>query len=169
MARRFIEEALAAWREIGSVVGVTFALGDLGDLARAQGELVVARERYVEALRTGRDRGARAFLGLVRYALRKLGGLSVAAGDPVRAARIFGAEATARGAASSPAEWPSERYGDDLAAARAALGEAAFAAAWAEGAAMTLDEAIAYALSDAPEEDARTPSGSADATASQPT
>jgi hypothetical protein len=31
---------------------------------------------------------------------------------------------------------------------RAALGETAFAAAWAEGQALSLDEAVAYALKD---------------------
>jgi len=35
-------------------------------------------------------------------------------------------------------------------AARAALGEEAFAAAWAEGRAMTLEQAIAYALEEEP-------------------
>ena len=35
-----------------------------------------------------------------------------------------------------------------LAAARAALGEEAFARAWAEGQAMTLDQAVEYALQD---------------------
>jgi hypothetical protein len=39
-----------------------------------------------------------------------------------------------------------DRWEDDLASARATLGEEAFAAAWAEGRAMTLDEAIADAL-----------------------
>ena len=34
----------------------------------------------------------------------------------------------------------------DTAETRAALGEAAFAAAWAEGRAMTLEQAVAYAL-----------------------
>jgi hypothetical protein len=37
-----------------------------------------------------------------------------------------------------------------VAAVRASLGEAAFAAAWAAGQAMTLDEAIAAALTDGP-------------------
>ncbi|HEX5809178.1 MAG TPA: hypothetical protein VFY25_10970, partial [Anaerolineales bacterium] len=43
---------------------------------------------------------------------------------------------------------PRERTEHDqaIAAARAALGEHAFAAAWDEGKKMTLDEAIAYAL-----------------------
>ena len=37
-----------------------------------------------------------------------------------------------------------------LAAARAALGPAAFAATWAEGRALTLEQAVADALADAP-------------------
>ena len=43
-----------------------------------------------------------------------------------------------------------ERLGhaETVAAARAALGEAAFAAAWAEGQAMSATEATAYALAD---------------------
>jgi len=43
---------------------------------------------------------------------------------------------------------PVERTGraQDLAAMRAELGEAAFAAAWAEGRAMPLKQAVAYAL-----------------------
>ena len=39
-------------------------------------------------------------------------------------------------------------YERDVTAARAHLDEAAFAATWAEGQAMTLEQAIAYALSD---------------------
>ena len=37
-----------------------------------------------------------------------------------------------------------------VAAVRVALGEAALAAAWAEGQAMTLEQAVAYALEDPP-------------------
>jgi hypothetical protein len=42
-------------------------------------------------------------------------------------------------------------YDRDVAVARAQLGETAFAAAWAEGRAMTLEQAVAYALEEAPE------------------
>jgi hypothetical protein len=38
-------------------------------------------------------------------------------------------------------------YDDSVATVRAGLDEAAFARAWAEGGAMTLDQAIDYALS----------------------
>jgi hypothetical protein len=44
----------------------------------------------------------------------------------------------------SPIDHP--RYTQDVAAARAQLDETAFDAAWAEGRAMTLDQAIAEAL-----------------------
>ena len=39
-------------------------------------------------------------------------------------------------------------YERDVAAARAYIDQAVFVAAWAEGQAMTLEQAIAYALSD---------------------
>jgi hypothetical protein len=50
-------------------------------------------------------------------------------------------------------ETPDERQANErsLTAARAALGEAAFAAAWAVGKALSLDEAIAQATSEHPE------------------
>ena len=80
-------------------------------------------------------------------ALRKLAGLSAAAGDPRRAARLFGATEAARGDRMMIA-LRSDRWEEDLRLARAALDEAAFAAAWAKGRAMTLDEAIADALGD---------------------
>jgi hypothetical protein len=42
-------------------------------------------------------------------------------------------------------------YPEDLATARVSLGQAAFAAAWAGGAATTLEQAVAEALEDAPD------------------
>ncbi len=47
-----------------------------------------------------------------------------------------------------------DRY---VAAARAQLDDHAWAAAWAEGQAMTLERAIAYALEDTPEVTEQTP------------
>ena len=69
-----------------------------------------------------------------------LWGLAVAAtrrGDPEQAARIYGGAARlseTTGFAVAPVD--RALYEADMAAARAALGEAAFAAAWAEGAAL---------------------------------
>jgi hypothetical protein len=63
------------------------------------------------------------------------------------AARLLGSAAALREAIGAPLP-SAERtdYDRDVAAVRAQLGEAAFAKAWAEGRAMTLEPAIDYAL-----------------------
>jgi hypothetical protein len=64
-----------------------------------------------------------------------------------RAARLFSAANRLRESIGiRPDIAPIYLKGRDLAAPRVALGDEAFAAAWAEGEAMPLDEAIAYAL-----------------------
>jgi hypothetical protein len=75
-----------------------------------------------------------------------MAGLWAAVGRAEPAARLFGAERALRTGVAAP--WFVERYEQDVAAARAARGEAAFAAAWAEGQAMTLEQAVADALGD---------------------
>ena len=78
-----------------------------------------------------------------------LAGLSAVAGQPGRAARLWGAMEGWRARATAAHETDrgyATRYEHDLAAARTALGEAAFAATWAAGAALTLEEAVAEAL-----------------------
>jgi hypothetical protein len=77
-------------------------------------------------------------------------GLAVLAsrrGQPVTAARLFGAAAglrTTSGTAPRPVNvaW----YEPSVVAVREALGAAAFAATWEAGAALSLDEAVAEAL-----------------------
>lgn len=64
-----------------------------------------------------------------------------------RAAQFLGAEESARDAfhLPLPANWRDERT-LSITAARAALGEQAFARAWAQGRAMTFEEAVSHAL-----------------------
>jgi hypothetical protein len=71
-------------------------------------------------------------------------------GQPLKAARIFGAAEALRVASAAPL-WPVERVHHDrrVAALRATLGEAAFAAAWAAGRALPLAQAVDYALEEA--------------------
>jgi hypothetical protein len=87
---------------------------------------------------------------LLIYSGESLAGLAGAAsetGQWERAARLFGAVQAllvAIGASLSP--HAHVYYERQLAATRAQLDQAAFAAAWSEGLAMPLDEVIAYAL-----------------------
>jgi hypothetical protein len=79
--------------------------------------------------------------------LAGLAGTSSLLADCERAARLFGAVAAVREANGTP-EMPVWRdmYDRDLAAVQETLGESWFAAVWAEGRAMSLEQAIAYAL-----------------------
>jgi hypothetical protein len=67
-----------------------------------------------------------------------------------RAARLGGAAAAQRAAIGAPLPPADRRAHDGLTmAARAALGEEAFAEAWAAGRALPLEQVVAEALADA--------------------
>jgi hypothetical protein len=78
--------------------------------------------------------------------LEALATIAGAQGQPQRAACVYGVAEALRDAIGAPLE-PSERarYDQSVAAVRAALGGDAFAAAWAAGRAMPLEQALAYA------------------------
>jgi hypothetical protein len=78
-----------------------------------------------------------------------LAGVAAAEGQPERAARLLGA-AQALIENTDAVIGPAERIEveRDLSAVRTQVGEATFTSAWAEGRAMTLEQAIAYALED---------------------
>ena len=68
---------------------------------------------------------------------------------PSRAAQLVGAAATLRERIGSPLPTPGQKELEKtLTTAREALGEAAFAAAWDAGRAMTMEQAVEYALSE---------------------
>ena len=84
--------------------------------------------------------------------LAGLAGSCGSTGDAGRAARLFGAAHALRESVGIPLR-PIARpeYERDVAAVRTRLDEASWQAAWAEGQAMTLEQAIAYALEGAPD------------------
>jgi hypothetical protein len=84
--------------------------------------------------------------------LEGLAAIAAGTGEPARVARLLGAVEALREAMGTP-QPPVERLDHEatVAATRAALGAAAFAAAWSEGQALTPEEAVAYALADEPE------------------
>ncbi|WP_019631994.1 BTAD domain-containing putative transcriptional regulator [Actinomadura atramentaria] len=143
-ARRLYEEALAGLdREIRLVDARTGALVGLGRLAALDGDSGRAAGLYRAAVRAAADAGA------VFAAARAVAGLAALAADadPSRAARLLGAAAALRGA--------PEPSGAELAAAlTASLGEAAYTAAHAAGAALDQHAALTEALAEDP---ARTP------------
>ena len=87
-------------------------------------------------------------LHTIAFILHVLASLAGAQGQPVRAARLWGAAEALREAIEIQDLAPVERrhYGTYIHAARDQLDEAAWKRAWAEGRAMTPEQAAAYGL-----------------------
>ncbi len=150
-ARTLNEESLAIMRDLGDRAGIANCLNNLGNLACEQGELAPARALHAEGLAI--DRELRDRWGIA-FALEGLAAVVVALGSGLRAARIWGAAERLReeiGAPLPPNERP--RYDRRVAVVRAALrDDAAFDRAWQEGRNLTIEQAIALALSDTVEQ-----------------
>ncbi|MFQ5808876.1 MAG: tetratricopeptide repeat protein, partial [Armatimonadota bacterium] len=146
-AQALLEESLETKRNLGDKVGVASSLLNLGVVARSRGDGGRARELFEESLAIRRELGEAPGIA---ECLEELGGISGAQGEPEVAARLLGASEALREAIKAPVP-PDDReeYDSDVATVRAAMDEAAFAAAWSEGRAMTMEEAIAYALAEA--------------------
>jgi non-specific serine/threonine protein kinase len=138
------EEALALNRRLGSKWGIAASLVNLGGVAYQQGDYERTRALYIEGILLSRDIGARE---LVAAVLEGMAWLLVAHGQAHRAAALAGAAEEVRevlGVPLEPEQWAE--HDQALQAMRAALGEEAFAAAWAAGRTLSLEEAIALAL-----------------------
>lgn len=139
------EESLELWGALGDQDGASRVLNTLGLLALARGDFATAEDRQQASLRIARDLRQNEN---VAACLEGLAGVAAARGDAERVVRLAGAaEETRRQLSqrSSPAEQAEqERL---LERARAQLGSG-FDAAWREGQAMTISQAIAYALAE---------------------
>jgi non-specific serine/threonine protein kinase len=147
-ARALLAEALAASRELSAWSATARQLAPLGLIARLEADYPAAWAHFREALATSERIGDR---GMMARVVIDLAGLSAVAGQPRRAARLWGATESWRARATAAHETDrgyEARYQCDLAVARAALGEPAFAAAWAGGQALSLDQVVAEALAE---------------------
>jgi tetratricopeptide (TPR) repeat protein len=142
-ARRLYEAAAAMRQELGDP-DIAWTLSSLGSLAYREGDYAAARAHFARSLALFRESSDR--YGIV-LTLKYCGWLAAAQGQARRAIPLLGA----MHALSEPLGMSLplvERTHHDriLGAARAVQGEAAFAAAWAEGTALELEQAVAYAL-----------------------
>jgi tetratricopeptide (TPR) repeat protein len=144
-SRALLEECLVLEREEGNRYMMGLLLLNLGRLTQKEGDVDRAASLLRQSLTVWRDLGDRAGLSA---AVGFLGVLAISQGAHRTAVRLLGA--VGPGPALSLPLTPDDRraYAESLTAARRALGEDAFAAAWAEGQAMTVEQAIAYALAE---------------------
>jgi predicted ATPase/DNA-binding SARP family transcriptional activator/DNA-binding CsgD family transcriptional regulator len=155
------EEAAALYRVRGYKGGLEFVLDNLGWAALLQGDYDRARTSYQESLTLCKELGDKS---IASESLDGMACIAAAEGEAERAARLFGAAQALREAVGyhhMPEEdaW-REPY---MATARSQLDEASWEEAWAEGRAMSMEQAIEYALS---EEKPLTPSSPASEQAS---
>ena len=135
---------MALFRALGDRRGIANCLHGLGTVARNQEDFTTARTLYQEGLALRQALGDRQSIA---SSLAALAAVAVAQGQPTRAARLWGtAEAVRDAIGTSLAPADRADYERTVAAACAGLDEAVWAAAWAEGRGMPLEEAIATAL-----------------------
>jgi predicted ATPase/DNA-binding SARP family transcriptional activator len=162
IAQALFEESLATQREIGDRYALAASLVNLGNAVREQGEYTIARAWHEESLAIRREIGDRE--GIV-FTLESFAALIAAeatlATEAVttaevsaeigaglrRAARMWGAAGACRDDLGAPLRLQEQAiYDQQMAQARSVLGLEAFATAQEEGRAMTLEQAVAYAL-----------------------
>jgi hypothetical protein len=139
-----LEESLALSRGEEHAWGIAHTLAGLGNVACEEGEYARASSLYEASLDLARRMGLN---HTILPCLEGLARVALAQGKMERAAWLCGAAAALRedmGWALSPVK--CAEHDRIVSAARRALGEEAFAVAWARGHALPLEEAIRDAV-----------------------
>lgn len=157
-AATLYQESLALFRSLGHQGGIGETLLGLGQVAHAQGDDARAASLYDESLALYQELGNKLWVANCLFALAQVANAtrpsseqSAGRGQSVeptrRAVRLFAAGEALRDSLGAPLS-PVARaaFNQGVEEARALLDVAAFDAAWAEGRAMSLEQAIAYAL-----------------------
>ncbi|MBI3659152.1 tetratricopeptide repeat protein [Candidatus Acetothermia bacterium] len=144
MAQSFYEHSLLIRRELGDKRGIALSLHNLGVVARKQSKHKSAQSLLKQGLVIRREIGDK-YNSII--SLENLAQLACTQKQTEWAVQLFGAAEALREALGSPLS-AADRAEYDLviASLHTTLGDETFAKAWAEGRAMTLDQAIAYAL-----------------------
>ena len=140
-ARAALQEATDLQRETGERFWEATSLNSLGWIAYLQADYAAARTFLLDSLDIWQS-GANG--GGIAVSLNFLGIVAAAQGQYRRTARLFGAAEAVTQGTLRPANEPE--YYRVFEAVRASLGEEAFAAARTDGLAMTIEQAIVYAL-----------------------
>lgn len=150
-ARALMEEDRIVQQAVGGAAHLGITLNILGRVVLAQGDRTYAHTLFTQSMKLQRIAN---FTGGIIAVLESFAGFA-ARHHPLKAIRLLGAAETlrmargGRGKSMAYAELPFIEQAK--ATARRQVDAAAFDAAWAEGAAMTLDQAVEYALQ--PEEE----------------
>jgi hypothetical protein len=143
-ATKLTEESIALLRELGAGADTAVGLSNLGWMALLQNDVGGAADLYEESLVLAWDTGMKPIV------LTTLEGYACVAGaqaETQRAAQLWGAAQALQEARGIPRDTDFLAEADArMSAVRSGLGEQAWEEAWRKGRAMTLEEAVSYAL-----------------------
>lgn len=140
-AVQLVEESLSIRRQLGNKWGIGVSLGILGWAAIREGNWELAASRLRESLEIRQETGDQSGIA---WCLERMADIALAQGQAEKAARFIGAAAALRASIRSvidPADQPE--YDRRITSLRAILGQERFSAAWDEGQALTLEQAVA--------------------------
>jgi tetratricopeptide (TPR) repeat protein len=144
-AQQALEECRDIYQSLGYRRGVALATQNLGHNAELLGDYDRARECYREALRIRRD------LGLPRgyaYSFEHLADIAEIEKRYEQAVQLLAAADALRLRLGAPVDQVNQQANEDaLTRLRGRLGDVVYELAWAKGATMTTEQAIALALS----------------------
>ena len=144
VAAALLENGLQLAYTVGNKSLIAWVLQTLASAARYRANYETARSLLIESLTLARQAGEKE---VIADALIGFAALAAAQEQAERAARLFGAvERLYETMNLILLPVIRAEYDRNVSAARAQMNEAAFATAWANGRAMTLDQAIAAAL-----------------------
>ncbi len=144
-AQRWFAHAQGQFHELGDRRFELSAQSELAHVLRRSGDLDAAQAEYRQAIRGWQRSGNR---GAVANQLESMAFIALARGEAERSVRLLGAADALREASGSPmmAQERAE-YEDEVQRLRTALAGTAFDEGWAVGRAMSVEAAVALALS----------------------
>jgi non-specific serine/threonine protein kinase len=145
-AAQLTEEGVTLFRELGARGNVALGLYNLGWMALLQDDPGRAADLYGEGLSPSWETGLNP---LIQNALEGFACVAAAKGEAERAARLWGAAEALHETKGIPRDTDFLAEADArITVVRSGMGEEAWEEAWRKGRAMTLDEAVEYALSE---------------------
>ena len=143
-AKEYYEEGLKIFRHLRHKSFETILLSELGHVARATGKITEAKELYRQSLARFQDQGHRP---AIAHELECFGFIAMAEEEPQRAAKLFGAaEALRERVNAQMQDLEYVEYDNAVVRIRSSMNEAEFNSLWAQGRALTMEQASKYAL-----------------------
>ena len=145
-AKKHFEDGLKIFKGLSNLNFQLSLRSEIGHVERQAGNLHQARLIYRETIKDWQESGNR---GAIANQLECFAFLAIADEEPQRAVKLFSAADALRENAQLPmADYERIEYDQSMTQLRSMLAEKEFNALWAEGRAMTMNQAIQFAMDD---------------------